>query len=148
MGGGQREQVVERMVSLVTRESFSGPMPHPKHLAEYENICPGLADRIMSTVEFAQKRQEDRRDNIIQCEYRDRRLGMILGFSALVLMLLVGVWLATIGEKVIGGGLITASIIGSVVGSFIDGRKSLPKLSSFMGRKKSAESPRSEPESP
>lgn len=35
------------MTSLMISEHFSGPIPHPKHIAVYEKIVPGAADRII-----------------------------------------------------------------------------------------------------
>ena len=35
------------IVARVTVAQFSGPLPHPGHLGEYENIMPGAADRII-----------------------------------------------------------------------------------------------------
>lgn len=43
-----REQVVQAAAWF---ESFSGPLPPPKHLAEYERILPGAAERIFRMAE-------------------------------------------------------------------------------------------------
>lgn len=126
VGGSQREQVVERVRQLIAAELFRGPLPHPRHLGAYEEVCPGAADRIIRMAEIAQQRRDDRNDELVKLEYGDRRLGMKLGFSALVIMLVSGAIMTAIGDKVIGGGLITAAVIGTVVGSFIDGR--IPRM--------------------
>jgi uncharacterized membrane protein len=122
IGGNQRGQVIERVTEIVAEESFSGPVPHPKHLAAYEDICPGLADRFTAMAEIAQKRAEDRRDKIVELEYGDRRLGMCFGFAALIVMLVAGVVLAALGNTILGGGLLSAAILGAVVTPFINGR--------------------------
>ena len=83
VGQSQRGQVARRVISLIRSEAFSGPLPPPQHLAEYEKICPGLADRIMKMAEVGQIRNEDRIDHVIDREYDDRRVGMYFGFAAL-----------------------------------------------------------------
>ena len=40
-----------RKVTLTATMTYSGPMPHPEMLAEYERITPGLADRIVALAE-------------------------------------------------------------------------------------------------
>lgn len=44
---GQRAQVVAQVTSLVTEERFSGPIPHPRHLAQYDQVVPGSAATII-----------------------------------------------------------------------------------------------------
>jgi uncharacterized membrane protein len=121
--GQARVQVVERVTQMMSAEIFRGPLPHPKHIQAYEDACPGAADRIIRMAEIAQQRREDRRDVVIANEYADRRLGMLLGFGALVAMIVGGVLLVYHGESEIGTGLLGAGVLGTVVGSFIHGRR-------------------------
>jgi uncharacterized membrane protein len=121
--GQQRVQVIERVTQMMTAEIFRGPIPHPKHIQAYEDACPGAADRIIRLAEVAQKRNEDRKDVIISHEYSDRRLGLKLGFSSLVLLVLVGGGLVIAGFQVIGSGLLGAAVLGTVIGAFIHGRQ-------------------------
>lgn len=44
-------------------ETFEGPLPHPDILARYENILPGIADRI---VRMAEAEQNARHSAIVQ----------------------------------------------------------------------------------
>jgi uncharacterized membrane protein len=122
-GGQARVQVVERVTQMMSAEIFRGPIPHPKHIQGYEDACPGAADRIIRMAEVAQTRLEDRRDTVIENEYSDRRLGMYLGFGALIAMVIGGVILVYHGEKEIGGTLLGAGVLGSIVKSFIHGRQ-------------------------
>ncbi|MDR0808864.1 MAG: hypothetical protein LBE86_07035 [Gemmobacter sp.] len=41
---GSRAAIVARVTTLMVSEQFSGPIAHPRHLREYEEICPGSAD--------------------------------------------------------------------------------------------------------
>lgn len=120
--GGNRSQVVERVTALVRRETFQGPLPHPRHLQGYEEICPGAADRIISMAENAQNSQiaADTRDQ--EAEISDRRLGMLLGFFCFVLMVVAALICAWLDYPYLGGSFIAVSTIG-VVSRFIIGRK-------------------------
>jgi hypothetical protein len=77
-----QEQLVERVVSVVSQEFFGGPIPHPRHLQAYEDICPGLAKRIVAMAEKAQVQLSEER----QRDFIDRIVGMCLGFGALILL--------------------------------------------------------------
>ena len=42
---------VERVTAVMISEHFSGPLPHSKHIAGYEAVLPGSADRIITMAE-------------------------------------------------------------------------------------------------
>jgi hypothetical protein len=44
-------EVARRLTQIAVSEQFSEPMPHPKHLREYDDILPGSAERILSMAE-------------------------------------------------------------------------------------------------
>ncbi len=44
---------------FVRREEFSGPLPHPVILNQYEQICPGAADRILTMSESSLKHYQE-----------------------------------------------------------------------------------------
>jgi uncharacterized membrane protein len=129
-----QEQVVERIVSVVIEEFFRGPLPHPRHLQAYEEICPGLSNRIVAMAETALNRAEDRRDKKLQVEiddrrfeFEDRRRGMWLGFGALIAFLVTGSFVLWLDYPKIGAALLSAAAIGTVVLAFVNGRdRSLP----------------------
>lgn len=120
--GQQRVQLVERVTRIMAAEVFHGPIPHPKHIQAYEDACPGAADRIIRMAEIAQQRREDRRDRIVEHEYSDRRLGLKLGFAALLALVIAGVVVIAIGNVVVGSTLLGAAVLGTVVGTFVNGR--------------------------
>lgn len=127
----QRVQAVERVVGMMESEVFVGPLPHPKHLAEYERCSAGLATRIVAMAELAQGRIEDRKDLIVENEFQDRRLGMWLGFFALCALLTCGTILTVTGNTAVGVTLFGAAVFGTVIGGFIHGRT--PKRSTKSG---------------
>jgi uncharacterized membrane protein len=118
-----RDQIVERVVGFVQGEIFRGPLPHPRHLQAYEDACPGLADRIVAMAEEAHNRFENRLDKELEYEFTDRRLGMWLGFGALVVLVASGTVVIALGNTAVGGGLLGAAVIGTAIGTFVHGRR-------------------------
>jgi len=57
-------------------------------------------------------------------EYADRRRGMILGFCALLVLVVSGITALLLGFEKIGSALLGAAIIGTVIGTFVHGRRS------------------------
>jgi uncharacterized membrane protein len=97
-------------------------VPHPRHLAEYEKICPGLADRMVAMAEKAQEKNEDRKNMIVELAYTERKIGLVLGYLALATLVVGGVITSIFGSQIIGGGLLTAAIFGAAITPFIHGR--------------------------
>jgi uncharacterized membrane protein len=117
-----RGQVVDRVVRIVRQEIFRGPLPHPRHLQAYEDACPGAADRIVAMAEKAHSRAEDRLDTELDFEFADRRLGMHLGLAALIALLCSGTFIIWLGNVAVGGTLLGAAVVGTVIGTFVHGR--------------------------
>ena len=118
-----RARIAERVVQRVSAEFYRGPLPHPRHLKAYEDTCPGLATRIVAMAEKAHSRQEDRLDKAMDYEYGDRRLGLFLGFFALLALLGAGVIVIAMGDIKVGATLLGAAVIGTVIGTFVHGRR-------------------------
>lgn len=117
----QRTEIVGRVYTLLVREHFSGPLPHPKHLREYDDILPGAADRIISMTErqLAHAAQTD--SKIIADDAADRRLGMIFGFAAFMASIAAACFCAAINQPVVAGAFLAATVIGAVT-VFVRGR--------------------------
>jgi len=124
----QRDLIVERLTSLVVRENFKGPIAHPKHLEEYERICPGAAERIIAMAEREQNSNHDlvRADiQLAQSAQRDdtadKKRGMYLGFAAFGLMMLCALIALHWKEPWMAGAFLATSVA-SAVGIFVQGR--------------------------
>ena len=110
----QADQIVERVTTIAYSEMFSGPLPHPKHLAEYAQIIPDGPNRIMAMAEKNLEHHSSMQRTGLQAEVAERRLGLWLGagcFSLLVLGALAAVYLeahasvpiAFLGAAALGG---------------------------------------------
>ncbi len=81
-------EVTRRITQIVVSEQFSGPMPHPKHLSEYDAILPGAAERILAMAERNLEHNMEMDKTVVAAEVADRKLGMVLagGFFTLLIL--------------------------------------------------------------
>lgn len=88
----------------------SGPLPDPGILAEYDQVIPGLAERIVQQFEAegadrrAQRRLDAKHDNVT------RYLGLFLAFLMVVALAAAGVIIALKGYSLAGVAVIFGAI--------------------------------------
>ena len=124
--GQQKAQIVAQIVSLVKSESFSGPIAHPKHLREYEEICPGSADRIIHMAEESLEHERTVQSRALDADIRDMREGRWLGFAALCLLIVCAIVCGIMGNNILALAFLGAGALGAV-GAVIKGRGSQDK---------------------
>ena len=90
---------------LSKTERWSGPLPPPGLLGQYESIQAGLADRIVLMAEREQHHQIQMEqseqsvvDKLVGSDITLAKLGNILGFSFAMAFLFVGAWLIANGH--------------------------------------------------
>jgi uncharacterized membrane protein len=114
----QAHPSVEQLTITQQASSFSGPLPPPESLAEYERISPGFADRIVA---MAEKEQVHRHGNEHELWNLQRRLlsrGQVFAFILSLAIVAGGIWLLTM-DKAITGFITLLGAIGTVAGPFI-----------------------------
>lgn len=114
----QREEIILRVIGVAKTEIFSGPLPHPGHLGEYDRIVPGSADRM---IRMAEQTLEHNRAVARKAQASDqlyRLLGMLLGFSALILLVVAAVYAGLNGNNILAGLLLGTGVF-SCVGVFV-----------------------------
>lgn len=115
-------EVARRITQIAVSEQFSGPMPHPRHLREYDEVLPGAAERILSMAESNLQHNISMDQSMVNAEVADRKLGMWLG-AGLFGLLIVGAFgtLFVTSNPVVPGLFLGTAAIGGVV-AFIKGR--------------------------
>lgn len=100
----------------IVSEEWSGPLPPPGALAQFNAILPNGAERIMQMVEQEQAHRIETERMIIQAEIDDTRLGKRIG--AVMTLACVGgaIYVAHIGAP----WQIAAAIVGVPVMALID----------------------------
>lgn len=109
--GGRGENLVpaqKAQRTLLTQQSYSGPLPPPELLAQYETLFPGAADRIF---QYAEREQANRhsldaaeletRAELVKAEMEGESKFLLQGqrlvFLLLTVMVIIGGWLASLG---------------------------------------------------
>lgn len=121
----QQAQVVAQVVSIFQQERFSGPIAHPRHLREYEEILPGSAERIVQMAEESLKHRHELQNRVMQADMDDTRAGRNYGFISLVVLAIGAAFCIWMGNTTGAGLFLGAGTLGAI-GKFIDGR-SKPK---------------------
>ena len=114
-----QEAIQQVVLEAAMQVSFSGPLPPPEMLADYEKVLPGAADRIISLAENEQQlrgrddEQKIRRDHI-----------MIWGSVIVSIAMIVGIVLcAYFGQPFVGSILVVIGLLPSVFKSVSDFRR-------------------------
>ncbi len=129
-GDQQAELVsVEHRVS-----SFSGPIPPPEVLAQYESISPGFASRIISMAEIqSSHRQELEKESVrgitndAIASRQERRWGQVIGgivvIAAILAAVALGIWGKSAWANAAGGAIGGISLVGVII-AFMTGKSS------------------------
>lgn len=115
-------------LARITSVQFSGPLPPPALLKQYEEICPGYAERLITAfeAESAHRREMERkvleahvsRDNK---QFAEARCGQICALIITLAAIGAGVYTALAGYE-IAGSVIGVGGISGIVATFIVGR--------------------------
>jgi len=119
---GQKKQIISRVQKIIAQEHFSGPLPHPKHLIEYDTILPGAAERILTMAEKAQTHSAEMDRLIVQAQIDDQTRGMNYGLFALLLILALATFFGYRDQPIIAGLFLGAAALSSIP-VFVNGRK-------------------------
>ena len=105
-------------VVAIKAESFIGPIPHPEHLAGYERVLPGAADRLL---EMAEKQADHRRQiesYVTESKIKFEARGQWIACALATLATAGGIWLIASDKSGWGlGTIITA--VAALVATFI-----------------------------
>ena len=107
----------------VLATSYSGPIPPAEQLRQYEDICPGAAERILAMAEAQSRHRQGIQAIIVRSGARNSLLGVIFAFVLGLSTIVGGVFLAFNGLAWPGALLGSAGLIG-LVSVFIYGTRS------------------------
>lgn len=102
-----------------------GPLPSPSDLAEYEDVLPGAAERIIRMAELPLEMAADQNSHRIQIESKIiqndvflSRVGLFMGYSLAAGTVGGGIWLINNGRDTAGLTAIVTAVAG-LVGIFV-----------------------------
>ena len=90
----------------VVSTSFSGPLPPPEALAEYERVLPTSAERLLAMAEKEQEHSHKKEEKVVEYVQRDMRRRQWLGAVVNVCSLATAAFCAWIGAYWVAVGAI------------------------------------------
>lgn len=119
----QQQNNQNKIVEIKKSEMFSGPVPHPAIIEQYEKIYPGAAKKIFDEWESQTKHRHHIEKSVVWTDNIKSILGVNFGFLAVIGAIGGGVYTALKGQPLFGGGLSLAGLA-MIVAAFISSRKS------------------------
>jgi uncharacterized membrane protein len=117
-----QQQILSVVRQELTQKSFSGPIPPPEALAQYEQITAGLAGRIVGMAESQLAHRQAMENMALPAKMAEARRGQwIAGAVAIVGLIVagtVGVW-----GNAWASGAIGLADLSSIVGIFVIGSR-------------------------
>lgn len=99
----------------------AGPLPPPKQLSEYEEICPGAAERIIQMAESQITHRQELEKLAANTNARNSLLGICCGFIIGMSCIIGGIIVALHGLSLVGFGSLLAGLA-SLVAVFVYGK--------------------------
>ena len=78
----RREQT--RVEAMFHGQSFSGPLPHPDLLIEYNNAVPDAAERILRMAETQAAHRQDIERRVVRSNTLNQAMGTIFAFLTII----------------------------------------------------------------
>lgn len=97
---------------------YSGPIPDPHTLQQYEKILPGAADRILAMAEKEQKNRHENNSKLIKELTLNSRYGIIIAGILSLLCIVAGV-VCALADKTLFGLFIGGGGISVIAATFL-----------------------------
>lgn len=102
------------------QESYNGPIPHPSHLSQFEEILPGSAERIFQMTEGDLKHIQDLQKQSMKDDFTYSMTGVLIGGIVTVGAIFGSIYVIIAGHDWAGVGIIGMTL-STIVGAFIYG---------------------------
>jgi uncharacterized membrane protein len=116
----QKNKSDQHPVSVATMQKveFSGPLPHPHYLEQYNRVLPGLADRITKMAEEQSKHRQIMERRLLWFDGFKSVFGLIFALIIVLTGLGIGAYLIMHNKSIeaLFAGLIP---LGTVVAAFV-----------------------------
>lgn len=96
----------------VKRESWHGPLPAPENLAAFDQVLPGLAERIVRMAEEEGEHSRYVQRTAVNATVRLQYIGQAMAFALSSGALFVAYLLAMAGHDWVAGGLVATGFAG------------------------------------
>ena len=104
--------IVHQELSVARSYFFSGPLPHPDHMKEYENILPGSADRLITLLEEEAQHRRQQATSRTKSNTKLEERGQFFGFLIAMTALIGGGYIMASGQSVWGAAVAISAVAG------------------------------------
>jgi len=116
----KRGEIATALVGIYSQVHYSGPIPPPDMLQQYDEIYPGLSKQIVDNAFSETTHRQGLEKDVVPHELSRLKRGQWFGFVIAILGIAAAVYLGAIGQTtvaaVLGGstvlGLVTVFVIG------------------------------------
>ncbi len=127
-----QEKLAAEIVGIM-HQSFSGPIPPPTILKEYNQIIPNGAERIMAMAEAQSEHRRKLESKALNTDSRNSLWGLIFAFILGMTVVISGVIVVFKGYKTTGS-FISTTGLATLLGSFIYGTRERRKEREFKSK--------------
>lgn len=117
----RRQGEVRATRTVSTAQLYSGPIPPAGQLAQYEDVLPGLADRIVGMAERNAAHRHSLEKAVVEGNVRAQARGQVCAFILALVVLGVGCWLLIEGKTGLGLWLMLGDVL-ALAGVFLGAR--------------------------
>jgi uncharacterized membrane protein len=108
------------LIAQVTQ--YSGPLPPSEELERYNQVVPGLADRLVTTFEKQASHRMELEKLVITNQVKEGNRGQIIGAILAILFLFGALWITHDGYPWVGGTIGGTTVV-SLATLFVLGKK-------------------------
>jgi uncharacterized membrane protein len=108
-------------MSAMRADHYSGPLPPPQMLEQYNKVVPNGAERIMAMAEKQLDHRHELESVVVNGRAGSERLGTHYAFILAILFGIGAVYLLKIGHSIAGVSVLIGEIV-ALAGVFIAGR--------------------------
>ncbi|MFZ0864447.1 MAG: DUF2335 domain-containing protein [Candidatus Sulfotelmatobacter sp.] len=112
----------QKITRQVQSFSFSGPLPPPQLLSQYNEVVPYGAERLMKMAEAQQTHRQELEKTVIHGNVGSEKRGQWMGLFISMVVILAGTYLAGTGKQITGGILVGVDVV-ALAGVFVYGKK-------------------------
>lgn len=123
----QKTQQISQIIRI-SRESFSGPIPHPKIAKEYQELIPDAPERIFTMAEKEQQHRIEVENEMLAQNKKNitnsknaNLISQIFAFILILILIGTGILLTLLGHQIVGTTIFGSTILG-VAGVFVTGK--------------------------
>ncbi len=107
-----KEAVESKPTGQLTMAAFSGPLPPPAILAQYNEIIENGAERILHMAEKQSAHREEMEKRVVRGNVLNQTLGTIFAFVIVMTGFACGTWLIYLNKSAAGLGTILTPLCG------------------------------------